>query len=781
MAENRNTPLREMLEGLTRRQFASLDFIGKGSLTERVISLALGEETPSDIPGGSEHDLRQIAETLRTVDVQDLRVVALGGGTGLSRIVGDDSRRPEWKTTPFTGLKEVYPKLHSIVCVTDDGGSTGEMLKDFPLISLGDLRRVLLSSVRSTSLKKQYMLDDNKAVETAAALHSLFNCRFTMSPESPGQIWSESGVAAEMFPAPLAGYLSDLVHRLFADKRMKNALRKPQCVGNLLIAAAVYGKLPSFFRTAELIANQKRMQAATMEGISDLAQAMGAGREAVLPCTLTSAQLQVLYANGVLVTGESKAGSVQRGYPVERVMVRFADEPHLPEEVAQHIRNADIIIMAPGSLYTSIIPVLQVPGFADLIRENSTALKLLVANIWVQQGETDATLETPEKKFHVSDLIQAYEHNISGGTRNLFSHVLTVDLADIPGSVLQNYAIEKKEPIYVDSTRIRELGFEPVQTCIFSRELLRQRNVIQHDPVTLTKVVRILWGLRDNGFLAMPSGVVDTVEQAGEEFSINICTDRLTPCMRYEQIRKSVESMDFRHITLKLDQPMDMKSAVRQQLTETVSGIIWCHPDIHPDHLRTVEGICLVSAAGWKRCQQWDNIFSFYDPEDGCIKIRRDQAEDPERLEMALLVALGQSLLGNYCLEKHMDPVVFQGSQSGRIYWLTIRPQHDLNSFLSAKELDTYLQLSRMHPATENRQIYARLVNGEESFRPPGLLFGLFFAWYLDNRFAPNIDYMMSLMKSGSSDLLARQVEIVRRREALIRFFREIVFRAKMA
>ncbi|MCI5146077.1 MAG: YvcK family protein, partial [Candidatus Electrothrix sp. AR3] len=157
-----------------------------------------------------------------------------------------------------------------------------------------------------------------------------------------------------------------------------------------------------------------------------------------------------------------------------------------------------------------------------------------------------------------------------------------------------------------------------------------------------------------------------------------------------------------------------------------------------------------------------------------------DQAEKPERLEMALLVALGQSLLGNYCLEKHMEPVAFQGRQVGRVYWLTVRAQHDLNSFLSAAELDTYLRLSRLYPSAEKKQVYARLVNGEEGFRPPGLLFGLFFAWYLDNRLAPNIDYMMSLMKSEPSDVIAKQRDMIHRREELIRFFREKVFRIKI-
>ncbi|MCI5141031.1 MAG: hypothetical protein D3909_04745 [Candidatus Electrothrix sp. ATG1] len=418
-----------------------------------------------------------MAAELRHVDVKNVRVVVLGGGTGLSNIVGGDSRHSEWKDNPFSGLKEVFPKLHSIVCVTDDGGSTGEMLKDFPLVGLGDLRRVLLSSVRSDNLKQQYQLNDDGAKRVASALHSLLNHRFSTPPEAADGFWTASGVSPEVLPKSLGAYLVNLVQRLFDDERMAAALQRPQCLGNLLIAAAIYGKLPAFFRTAELAVNQKRMQAATMEGIADLAQVLGAGSQSVFPCTATPSELQMLYANGVLVTGECKAGKARRKYPVERTMVRFADEPLLADTVSECISEADIIIMAPGSLYSSIISVLQVPGIADRIRRNTKALKLLVANIWVQNGETDATRDAPEKKFYVSDLIRAYGHNISGGLQGLFTHVLTLDLADIPGSVLQNYAIEEKEPIYIDSHKVRELGFEPVQTWLVSRELLRQKTL----------------------------------------------------------------------------------------------------------------------------------------------------------------------------------------------------------------------------------------------------------------------------------------------------------------
>ena len=769
------SPLGDLLAGVTKKVFSPLDFIGKGSLTERILAFALGEEPPSGVAGCTQENWRGLAAALSNVQVDKVRVVVLGGGTGLSNVIGGDSRRADWKKTPFTGLKEVFPHLHSIVCVTDDGGSTGEMLKDFPLIGLGDLRHVLLSSIRSVHLKKHYQMDDDAALQTAVALHSFFNFRFNKPLESAEQLWTVSRVTPDMFPQTLADYLVALVNRLFTDKRMATALHRPQCLGNLLLAAAVYGKLPAFFRTAELAANQKRMQAAIMDGLADLSMAVGAGPQAVLPCTATLSQLQMLYVNGVLVTGESKADKARRGYPVDRAMVRFVDDPLLPDSVSKCIAEADIIILAPGSLYSSIIPILQVPGLAEVIRRNDKALKLLIANIWVQKGETDATKEAPEKRFYVSDLIRAYGHNISGGIHGLFSHILTLDLADIPSSVLQSYILENKEPIYIDSDKVRELGFEPVRAGIISRNLLQRQRVIQHDPDSLAHVIRSMWGLRESGFLALPSLAKSRLPN--KQFSVRVSTDKMIPCMRYEWLTQAVQGLDYRYLTLNASLPENMPSSLCRDIVTAVVKILWQHPDIHPDHLQYVKGICSVETSSWKRCQQWDNVFSFYDPEDCCIKIREDQIKSSERLETAVLIALGQSLLGNYCQQKGMEDVFVQDRQVGKMYRLTVRRQHDLHSFLSSQELDTYLQLSRMCPAQGEQRRYTRLINGEEGFTPPGLLFGLVFAWYLDNRFASNVEYKMSVMKNIPSNLIPEQVKIMHRRENLIRFFRERIFR----
>jgi len=777
MAGNQTGSLQDLLRELTKKELCALDFLTRGSLTERVVSLVLGEVS---LPGvaGLHEEWQNPAAGLRTHEGSDLTVVLFGGGTGLSNIVGGDSRRREWRDTPFTGLKEIFSNLHSIVCVTDDGGSTGELLKDFPFVALGDLRHVMLSSVSSANLKDLYGLDDSAARLVAAELHTLFNYRFISRPNSVQQLVVDCGIDTAALPDTLDDYLHGLLARLFTDQRMERALGRPQCLGNLLLASAIYEQLPPSFSADNLRKESGVVQDATLKGISEICRFIGAGHQAVLPCTTTPAQLQMLYANGVLVTSETKSGVARRGYPVDRVLVEFSEQPQLSDEVAELVRTADIIIMAPGSLYTSIIPILQTPGLADLIRRNHNALKLLISNIWVQKGETDATREAPERKFYVSDLILAYGHNISGGIQDLFSHVLTLDLADIPGSVLQSYAIEEKEPIYLDRSRVRELGLEPVEAYIFSRELLEQRNVIQHDPLSLALVVRVLWELRIGGFLTTPAD--DVKPPFFTEFYAKISSDHLIPCLRYREILNKLKILDYTHVTCRSLQSCPMDVQRRRYIVDGLSEIIWLHPDIHPDHLTFVRGVCLIDTGCWKRCQEWDNVFSFFDPEDGYIKIRRDQSDDLNRLEMAFLVGLGQSLLGNYAEKKRLKDVFFENEQVGRIYCLTIRKQEQLACFFTAKELDMYLRLSRMYPSMKRERLYTRVVNGEEGFTPPGLLFGLCFAWYLDNRFAPNIDYKMSIMKSELSYLVPEQVRIVARREQLVRFFRENVFRRQV-
>jgi len=205
-----------------------------------------------------------------------------------------------------------------------------------------------------------------------------------------------------------------------------------------------------------------------------------------------------------------------------------------------------------------------------------------------------------------------------------------------------------------------------------------------------------------------------------------------------------------------------------------IAEIIWHHADIPPAHLDYMHGLRFIERCNWPRSQVWDKVYSFYDPEDGFLNIRRDIG--PENFEIAFLVALGQSLLGNYAVRKDVEPLLANHEIVGKLFRLELRPATQRLSWFSDLELRSYLKLSRLRPSAVNPLIFTRAVNGEEGFTPPGLLFGLTYAWYIDNRFADHIEYKMAIARAEVSDLVPEQVKTLARRRAIIDFFREVVF-----
>lgn len=772
----------EILAQLRTARYTPLDLFADNSAEERLVSLLLGGAMKSVSP-----DLLglfgRFREQMEGIDTSGVKVVVFGGGTGLATIVGGDSRREDWPERPFTGLKQYFSDLHSVVCVTDDGGSTGELRKTLPLVALGDLRHVLLAAVRRDALIRIYALSEAGAGQLALNLHRLFNYRFSVPPKSAGALLSASGLRPDALPGPLRELLLPLLESLFLDPRLSPVLAYPQCLGNLLLAAAIYRHLrlkDSAGGSCALARQPKDLQQATIQGLADLARALGVQEDAVLPAALTPAELSLLYSNGVLSTSEDKSSAVRRFYPVDRVMTAFCGEAALHPGLLGLIAEADILLFAPGSLYTSIIPILQIPGVAGAIRANHRALKLLVANIWVQMGETDATREAPERKFYVSDMVTAYHRNIPGGVQGLFSHVIALDMADIPGSVLQGYALEAKEPIMVDRGRVQELGFGLIEAAVFSRPLLSRQKRIQHDPDALARTVKALWLLRHVGLLKQPAATrpLQDLPPAGAPHRT---VPRLVPCERYARMRQRLAALGIGRVDTMVqaetESPAPLTSGKRQALLQALLAILWRHPDIPLEHLAEPQKIWLVDTTVWKYAQEWDNIVSTYQPETRRILIRDDQIRDGRMLESAFLQALGQSLLGNYAAQKSMEPLLFRGSPVGLVYRLQMAEPERLKSFLKWSDIGSYLQLIRMRPSATEQGVFTRAVNLAEGFTPPGLYFGLFYAWYLDNALAPTIEYKMAIMRNARTSMIAEQARMSRRRGDTIDFFREKVFR----
>jgi uncharacterized cofD-like protein len=762
------TLITEKIQQLSVTSLNTLDLLPHHDLREKIVALLL-HGAPEHVPKESRRQLQELQNLLLQTDTTNTRVVVFGGGTGLSNILGGDSRLSRWPEHPFGGIKALFPHTSSVVCVTDDGGSTGELLKDLPLLALGDLRHVLLSSIQLSLLEHKYELNRGQAEKVASHLAAIFNFRSDQLQNRT--VLEEQGIQQHLEPLPLMmrQQLQDLVDNLYRDDRLCCCLSRPHCFGNLLLAAAIYQELPSSLSNAELARLPTIVQSGMLKGLDNLGILLGAPARATLPCTSAPAQLRVCYANGVEIPGEHKLSTAQRGVPVAAVTVDFFAEPNVFPEILKDISKADIIILAPGSLYSSIIPIFKVPGLAQAVRANKKALKVLVSNLWVQTGETDLSIIDPQRKYHVSDMIKAYEENIPGGTEDLFHEVICISLQNIPASILQSYGVEGKVPIYLDREAISQLHHIPIECGVYSQRALMERGVLQHDPDILSYAVKGLYIIHDKvRFLDHQQSINGENAHDNRADNRQVRVLKRLPCERYTKISERLAEIEVAAIggLYKLN-PASLRQRIRD--------ILWEHPVIPLSHLDFIKAIHCIDKSCWDRDQQWDNVFSFFDPCDDTIKIRADQINKGNKLEIALMIALGESLLGNYALKKTMRKVFVEDLELGSAYHLYLRNHEEIKCFFTKEQLHTFLRLANMYPGRNSRH-YTRLVNREEGFTPPGLLMGLMYAWYIDNRFATHIEYKMSVMKIDKTDLIPEQLKMARRRERTIQFFKNIVF-----
>ncbi len=752
---------------LNDQKMSPLALLAHADPREKFIDLVLNGIPPQVDQETATH-FHSLQEALRNERVEDAKVVVFGGGTGLSNIIGGDSRRGNWTRSPFTGLKEVFPKTRSIVCVTDDGGSTGELIKDVPLIALGDLRHVLLSSIQLGKLQKLYNVSIDEAREIVEVLTQLFNYRFESFSGTWDEFFIQSGTSPDQLPSGLRKYIENLVKHLLKDTRLQATLLRPQCLGNLILASAIYQEIDGSMDNDFLEENLEIVSEAIYKGLSFLSHILAAEKRAVMPCTSTPARLRMVYTNGVQIAGESKSSYSSRGFPVDSVHVDFCGEIYTYSQVLDDIKNADIIILAPGSLYSSIIPIFQIPGLVEAVRNNENALKILIANIWVQAGETDLSITDPDRKFHVSDMIQAYERNIPGGVTGLFREVLCLSLKDVPGSILQRYGVEGKMPIFLDRSVVCDQGFSPIECEIFSKPEMVEHGVIQHDPHILAQAVKTIFiGERCLGFgRNMQTSYKES--QARDGYWKNNKQNVILPSNKYRKLHQKISNLDIR------EQGVEESGISIEEIRKNIVEIVWKHKDIPLSHLDFIQGVQCIDRSKWSRDQRWDNVFSFFDPARFEIIIRKDQLRNFRNLEVAFLVALGQSLLGNYVARKEIQPIVVDSLTMGKVYHLHVKKESERKGFFNDHQLTTYLSLARMFET--NSRHFTRLINGKEGFTPPGLLMGLIYAWYLENRLASHIEYKMSVMRINPSDLIPEQLRMSKRREKMITFFREVVF-----
>jgi len=272
------------------------------------------------------------------------KIVALGGGTGLS--------------TLLTGLKQKTGNITAIVTVADDGGSSGRLRAEFDVLPPGDIRNCLVALSDSEDL-----------------LGALFQFRFGKG----------AGLDGHNF-------------------------------GNLFITALshVTGDFAGAIRESSKVL---------------------AIRGNVYPATLQKIKLVAKRENGTESVGECNIRE-EKESPIDRLFIE-PDNCDAAQESIDAIRQADAIVLGPGSLYTSIMPNLLIKGIQKEII-NSKAVKIYICNIMTESGETD--------DFSASDHAGAILKHTEPGIINY----CIANVSRIPKFLYEKYKGEDKFPVRVE-------------------------------------------------------------------------------------------------------------------------------------------------------------------------------------------------------------------------------------------------------------------------------------------------------------------------------------------
>jgi uncharacterized cofD-like protein len=234
------------------------------------------------------------------------RVVAIGGGTGLS--------------TLLRGLKEHTSNLTAIVTVADDGGSSGALREELGIPPVGDIRNCIAALADAEPLMSE-----------------LLGYRF------PGFTRGEGGLV-DAQPGTLSGH----------------------AVGNLLLAAMTALEGGDF-----------------EEGVRRMNRVL-AVRGKVVPASATPINLVARTKDGEIVSGQS---TIMRTRGIERVWIE-PDDVRAAADAVTAISEADIVVLGPGSLYTSVLPVLLIPEIGRAVAE-APGVRVYACNVATQPGETE--------------------------------------------------------------------------------------------------------------------------------------------------------------------------------------------------------------------------------------------------------------------------------------------------------------------------------------------------------------------------------------------------------
>ncbi len=197
-------------------------------------------------------------------------------------------------------------------------------------------------------------------------------------------------------------------------------------------------------------------------------------RGKVLPVSNDPMQLVAEFEDGTIVEGESKI-PIANG-KIKKLYAKGKPPVVLPE-VIDAIKEAEVIVLGPGSLYTSIIPNLIVPELVDAITR-SNAVKIYVCNVMTQPGETS--------DYSASAHLQAIKEHTKEFAVD-FTKIVNFILVNnvMPHKhQLQKYKADGQFPVEIDYAELRELGVS-----VYPSNLLQRGNLVRHNPYKLAKSV----------------------------------------------------------------------------------------------------------------------------------------------------------------------------------------------------------------------------------------------------------------------------------------------------
>jgi uncharacterized cofD-like protein len=320
-----------------------------------------------------------------------LRVVALGGGTGLSALLRGLKEYVVRRSDQHPTSKRPITDLAAVVTVTDDGGSSGRLRRENRILPPGDIR----------------------------------NCMVALSKDEP------------------------LLSRLFQYRFHAGRGLRGHNFGNLFLAALTH--VTGDF--AEAVRVSARVLAV---------------RGRIFPSTLSNVHLIATLADGKRVQGETRISRSQ--IPIRKIALNPPRVHPLPAAI-EAIRQADVIFLGPGSLYTSVIPNLLIPEIAKAITR-SKAPRVYIANLMTQPGETT--------NFTLGDHLRAIKVHVNGPVID----AVVANRQSVSPEVVRRYRAQGAEPVLLDRESVLKMKVR-----LITGNFVEEHGVLRHNSARLARLL----------------------------------------------------------------------------------------------------------------------------------------------------------------------------------------------------------------------------------------------------------------------------------------------------